>query len=265
MSNISLDFFGEKIDIAMPNNLIDLRKDIQEKFLFTKEESEEIIIKYIENLKENIISNEKDYLYFKETNIRNIFLDINETSTVYIEKLNKSKIKNQYTLLEKLTKEKEDIIEKNNKEMIIGKNQLIEIKNKINDLNSEFIKLKVKLDDVYNRSSHLKSKKENEINELREKLHLPKEDKSSLKKINIINNDDNINNQIKEYTKEFGKKILDLYKDYNKRIKSEDYYYKKGKLIENIKKYIYNLSKKNSNEIIDNIFLKNNPNKKNIQ
>ncbi len=119
MFNVSLEFFGEIIEIGIPNNLIDLRKNIKEQFCLTKEDSEEIIIKYFNNNHENIILNEKDYIEIKEGNIKNINLDISQESRIYEEIFNETK--SQYCLLEKLTKEKKDIIEKNNKEMIFGK------------------------------------------------------------------------------------------------------------------------------------------------
>ena len=104
MFNISLEFFGEIIEIKIPENLFDLRKNIKEQFALTKEDSEEIIIKYFNNNHEKIILNEKDYIVFKESNIKNIILEISQESRIYKEIFNETKI--QYSLLEKLTKEK---------------------------------------------------------------------------------------------------------------------------------------------------------------
>ena len=118
MFNISLEFFGEIIEIKIPENLFDLRKNIKEQFALTKEDSEEIIIKYFNNNHETIILNEKDYIEFKESNIKNIILEISQESRIYKEIFNETKI--QYSLLEKLTKEKKN--ENNNKDKKLKEN-----------------------------------------------------------------------------------------------------------------------------------------------
>ena len=254
MFNISLEFFGEIIEIKIPENLFDLRKNIKEQFALTKEDSEEIIIKYFNNNHETIILNEKDYIEFKESNIKNIILDISQESRIYKEIFNETKI--QYSLLEKLTKEKKDIIEKNNKEMIFGKNKLIEIKNQINDLKLEFKELKVKLNNIYENNSKLNLEKEKEINELREQLNLPKEENNPFKILNLISEEEKEKNKINEYTKELRKNILNVYEEFSERIKSESYSFKQKQEIQNLKKYIYKISETICNQIIENIFLK---------
>ena len=254
MFNISLDFFGEIIEIKIPENLFDLRKNIKEQFALTKEDSEEIIIKYFNNNHETIILNEKDYIEFKESNIKNIILDISQESRIHKEIFNETKI--QYSLLEKLTKEKKDIIEKNNKEMIFGKNKLIEIKNQINDLKLEFKELKVKLNNIYENNSKLNLEKEKEINELREQLNLPKEENNPFKILNLISEEEKEKNKINEYTKELRKNILNVYEEFSERIKSESYSFKQKQEIQNLKKYIYKISETICNQIIENIFLK---------
>ena len=254
MFNISLEFFGEIIEIKIPENLFDLRKNIKEQFALTKEDSEEIIIKYFNNNHEKIILNEKDYIVFKESNIKNIILEISQESRIYKEIFNETKI--QYSLLEKLTKEKKDIIEKNNKEMIFGKNKLIEIKNQINDLKLEFKELKVKLNNIYENNSKLNLEKEKEINELREQLNLPKEENNPFKILNLISEEEKEKNKINEYTKELRKNILNVYEEFSERIKSESYSFKQKQEIQNLKKNIYKISETICNQIIENIFLK---------
>ena len=51
-----------------------------------------------------LLLNEKDYIKFKEGNIKNIILDISQESRIYKEIFKETK--SQYYLLEKLTKEK---------------------------------------------------------------------------------------------------------------------------------------------------------------
>ena len=56
-------------------------------------------------------------------------------------------------------------------------------------------------------------------------------------------------NKIKEFTKELGKNILNLYEEFSERIKSESYFLIKNQEIQNLIKAIYKISEKICNQI----------------
>ena len=50
MNNLSLNFFGEIVNIKIPETLANLRQQISEKFLFSPSETAEILITYGKDL-----------------------------------------------------------------------------------------------------------------------------------------------------------------------------------------------------------------------
>ncbi len=74
--------------------------------------------------------------------------------------------------------------------------------------------------------------------------------------MNSVGELENEKNKIKEFTKELGKNILNLYEEFSERIKSESYFFIKNQEIQNLIKAIYKISEKICNQITENIFSK---------
>ena len=138
MEKLILNFYGETITINVPANLETLRKIISEQFLFFPSDVAEIIIGYKKDLNSIIIKTEEDFRNFLKEKINQINLDISQESRIY--KQNYNKIENEKTLkeeLENLIKEKQEIYQKGNLELIEGKKIIKEIKIKIKELKEE--------------------------------------------------------------------------------------------------------------------------------
>lgn len=254
MRKITLDFFGEKEDIILPFNLMNLRKAIEYHFLLSSIDANEIIIKYIKDSKSIIISNENIYNDFKRENINYIYLDISEESRIYLENLNQIKDKESLiNQLEILKKEKKQIIEKSNLEMTRGKEKLISIKKKINELNKEFNDLQIELNAIYEKNLKLKTEKEKEINRISEMLKIDLDEKSTLLKLKINHKnqeEENIKQEIKQISKKFSKKIYNFYANLNNNNYKSD----------NSKQYFYEILKQYSDTLVEKIILKTNEN-----
>jgi chromosome segregation ATPase len=254
MRKITLDFFGEKEDIVLPFNLYFLRKEIEYNYLLSPLDANEVIIKYIKDSKSIIISNDNIYKEFKKENINYIYLDISTESRIYLENFNE--IKENESLIKKLEilkQEKKEIIEKNNLAMTNGKEKLVNIKNKITELNKEFNSLKIELNAIYEKNLKLKTEKENEINRISEILKIPLDEKSTLLKLKIHHHnkeDEYIKQEIKEISKKFSKKIYQFYTNLDNNEHS----------IGNLKQYFYEILKQYSDELDEKIILKKNEN-----
>ena len=138
MNNFSINFFGEIAEIPIPYDLSSLREKISEKFLFSKEDAEELIIKYNKNLKTKQIKTEKDFQKFIKDKIFQIELDIDQKSQIFQQNL--------IQIQKEIEDKKELVILINRNEEL--KNKLIEVKNKskgqIEKLNLKWKDLEIK-------------------------------------------------------------------------------------------------------------------------
>ncbi len=252
MKKICLNFFGEKAEINIPTNLEALRKAIQEQFLFSPSDAAEVMIGYMKDLKTKIIKTEEDFRNFIKEKINQINLDISEESRIYQENLKEveneeTKLKNE---LDILTKEKNKIVEANNKEMLEGKVKLDDLTKKINELRNEYKKVSTNLINVFNKNNIAVKEKEMKINEIRKKLNLPQLKEKKLKKIK---------KEKKEIKKEIKKEVK---KEVKKVTKKEEEKKKDFISINQVNEYVQNLTKKLSdfvNEQKKNIDLKDIP------
>ena len=252
MKKISLNFFGEKAEINIPTNLESLRKAIQDQFLFSPSDAAEVMIGYMKDLKTKIIKTEEDFRNFIKEKINQINLDISEESRIYQENLKEveneeTKLKNE---LDILTKEKNKIVEANNKEMLEGKVKLDDLTKKINELRNEYKKVSTNLINVFNKNNIAVKEKEMKINEIRKKLNLPQLKEKKLKKIK---------KEKKEIKKEIKKEVK---KEVKKVTKKEEEKKKDFISINQVNEYVQNLTKKLSdfvNEQKKNIDLKDIP------
>ena len=64
MNKLSLNFFGEKVEVNLPETLASLRKNISEKFCFSPSDTAELVITYAKDLGKKIIETENDFKEF---------------------------------------------------------------------------------------------------------------------------------------------------------------------------------------------------------
>ena len=109
MNNLSLNFFGEKVDIKIPDSLATLRQQISEKFLFSPSEAAEILISYGKDLGKRLIQTENDFEDFIKKKILNVDLDVDPNSQIFqksLLKLQTESEENKKNLEEMLETEK---------------------------------------------------------------------------------------------------------------------------------------------------------------
>ena len=201
MNNLSLNFFGEIVNIKIPETLANLRQQISEKFLFSPSETAEILISYGKDLGKKLIETEKDFEDFVKKKIFKIDLDVDPKSQIFQESLlklkteseeNKKKLEEILKEIEEIKKQKKakkedakivlDEFTKNVKELEKKKKDIIaqldkEIKEKTIEINN--IK-KNSEQDI--KSLDSKEKELDKVaNSLKEKLGIPVEKKPKLK------------------------------------------------------------------------------------
>ena len=197
MNNLSLNFFGEKVDIKIPDSLVTLRQQISEKFLFSPSEAAEILISYGKDLGKRLIQTENDFEDFIKKKILNVDLDVDPNSQIFQKSLlklqteseeNKKNLEEMLKQIDEVKKKKEtkkeeakcviDEFDRTIKELEKKKKEMIQqIDNEIKFTTSEMNKVKK------NSEKEIKSleKKENDLNKkadsLKVKLGIPVEKK----------------------------------------------------------------------------------------
>ena len=116
MNNLSLNFFGEKVDIKIPDSLATLRQQISEKFLFSPSEAAEILISYGKDLGKRLIQTENDFEDFIKKKILNVDLDVDPNSQIFQKSLlklqteseeNKKNLEEMLKQIDEVKKQKE--------------------------------------------------------------------------------------------------------------------------------------------------------------
>lgn len=204
MNNLSINFFGEIAEIPIPYDLSSLREKISEKFLFSKEDAEELIIKYNKNLKTKQIKTEKDFQKFIKDKIFQIELDIDQKSQIFQQNL--------IQIQKEIDDKKELVMLINRNEEL--KNKLIEVKNKskgqIEKLNLKWKDLEIKKEKYLSVINSYKKIYEELIEAI--KKNAEHDEKSINKEMKTINEKiNNLQNGI-QFPKE--KKMIN-YKDNN--------------------------------------------------
>ena len=115
-NNLSLNFFGEKVDIKIPETLANLRQQISEKFLFSPSEAAEILITYGKDIGKKIIQTEKDFEDFIKKKIFKVDLDVDPKSQIFQKSLlklqteseeNKNKLEQTLKQIAEIKKQKD--------------------------------------------------------------------------------------------------------------------------------------------------------------
>ena len=197
MDKLSLNFFGEQVEVNLPETLASLRKNISEKFCFSPSDTAELIITYAKDLGKKIIETENDFEEFIKSKIGKIDLDVDPNSQIYQKSLiklqtetetDKKELENLLTKSKELKTEKDSKLSEAKKKMdeLAKKRKEMEKKRKecimkfdreIKKIKSEICKIKKQADTEIKKID----KKENDLNksidEIKTKLGLPVEKK----------------------------------------------------------------------------------------
>ena len=201
MNNLSLNFFGEKVSIKIPETLANLRQQISEKFLFSPSETAEILISYGKDLGKKIIQTEKDFEDFIKKKIFKVDLDVDPKSQIFQESLLKLKEETEENKkkLEETLKEIEEIKKQRKAKKEEAKIALNDFTKKVKELEKKKKEIINQLDKEIKENNtkinNIKKNSEQEIksldtklndldktaNSLKEKLSIPVEKKPKLK------------------------------------------------------------------------------------
>ena len=240
MNKLSLNFFGEEVEVKLPETLETLRNNISEKFLFSPSDTAELVISYAKDLGKKIIETENDFKEFIKNKVFKVDLDVDQNSQIF----QKSLIKLQ---TEKETNKKElEILLNKSQELQCEKNtKLAEAKKKIDELTKKrkqkekerkeiISKYDREIKNIKNDIAKLKTEtdseklnfslKENELNksidELKVKLGIPVEKKEKSPKLKSCKKPQ------KKENKEISdnqQKLLDTLKNWSDSLKANTY------------------------------------------
>lgn len=135
-SKLTLNLFGEIVTVDTPQNLIDLRQKISEKFVFQKSDVDELILIYTKESKNINIETEEDYKAFLDSKINKIQIDISQSSHIYQENLTKIKEEkeNDEKKYNELIKQNEEYKKLLSTKFIAQKQEIIDISKQIQEL-----------------------------------------------------------------------------------------------------------------------------------
>ena len=201
MNNLSLNFFGEKVSIKIPDSLANLRQQISEKFLFSPSEAADILISYGKDIGKKIIETEKDFEDFIKKKILNVDLDVDPKSQLYQKSLAKLQNESEENKknLEEMLKQINEIKKKKKEKKEEAKCVIDEFSRTIKELENKKKEMMRQIDNeikfnttemnkvMKSSEKEIKSldKKQKDLNKkadtLKEKLGIPVEKKPKLK------------------------------------------------------------------------------------
>ena len=203
MNKLSLNFFGELVEVKLPETLASLRQNISEKFLFSPSDTAELVISYAKDIGKKIIETENDFREFIKSKVFKLDLDVDQNSQIFqnsLIKLQTEKEKNEKELEKLLSQSKELKEEKKQKksdakkkidELIIKKKEaenkrkevMAQFDKEIKKIKSEIIAIRGQFD----LETLTITKKEDElsksIDEIKVKLGIPVEKKEKKTKM----------------------------------------------------------------------------------
>ena len=178
MEKLSLNFFGEQVEVKIPETLASLRKDISEKFLFSPSDTAELILSYAKDLGKKIIETENDFKEFIKNKVFKIDLDVDQNSQIFQKSL--IKLQNE---TEADKKELETLISKCNELKGQKESKVSEAKKKIDELLQKEQEVKKQKRELIEKLNAEIKKYKNEINKIKKKLRM-KLDKLKKRKMN---------------------------------------------------------------------------------
>ena len=197
MDKLSLNFFGEKAEVKLPETLASLRQNISDKFLFSPSDTAELVISYVKGLGKKIIETENDFKEFIKSKVFKLDLDVDQNSKIFqnsliklqneketnekeLEKLlsqskelkdqKKQKVSEAKKILEELTLRRKEA-EKKRKELIS------QLDREIKQIKSEIAKVKTQCDKEKSKFNKKEEELNKSIDELKVKLGIPVEKK----------------------------------------------------------------------------------------
>lgn len=94
-SRIRLNFYGESLEMELPDSLEKMKEIIEDQYNLEKEDVDELMIYYKDDEDKISISNELDYKQmstsFKITDILEVYIEVNENSKLYMKEIEMSK------------------------------------------------------------------------------------------------------------------------------------------------------------------------------
>ena len=203
MNKLSLNFFGEQVEVKLPESLASLRQNISEKFLFSPSDTAELVISYAKGLGKKIIETENDFKEFVKNKIFKVDLDVDQNSQIFQNSLvklqnekeaDKKELENLLSQSKELKEQKKQKISDAKKKMdeLTGMKKEIEKKKKeaMAQFDKEIKKLTTEINKIKKISDTEKlniTKKENELNksidELKTKLGIPIEKEKPKKQV----------------------------------------------------------------------------------
>ena len=251
-SKITLNLFGEIILVDTPQNLVDLKQKISEKFFFKKSDIDDLIIFYTKDSKTINIETEEDYKSFLDSKINKIKIDISHNNQIFQE--NNTKKKEEKEINEKkfneLLKQNEEYKKLLSTKFIAQKQEILDISKQIQELYTKRKKIIQAIKTEKAKIIKMKKNNDKAIAEIEKKI--------GLKNTKQNKGDDNINNN---YIYTFKQKLKQNRKIKNNCWKRENSY--QNKKIHNI-----SLEKRNSNSKINTppeIKIPNTNNKNNLK
>ena len=201
MNKLSLNFFGEQVEVNIPETLASLRKNISEKFCFSPSDTAELVITYAKDLGKKIIETENDFREFVKNKVFKVDLDVDPNSKIFqnsLVKLQEEKEADQKEL-DNLLSQSQELKSEKKKKVSEAKKKIDELtlkrketekrrKETIAKFDREIKKIKTEIDKIKKQADTEKmkiTKKENELNksidEIKVKLGIPVEKKEKLK------------------------------------------------------------------------------------
>ncbi len=108
MSSLTLNFFGEIVQVPFPKDLFALKSYIADKYMFSPEDVSEILINYLQDNTKVYISNESDFEKFKNLKITSLTLDVDQNSKLFPKENKKPENEEKKKRLEELLKIEEE-------------------------------------------------------------------------------------------------------------------------------------------------------------
>lgn len=181
MKKISLNFFGEKVDINLPTTLGSLRNLVAEQFFFDPVDVVELVISYVKDFTRTIIKTEIDFKKIFDLEIKELSLDISENSRLY-QATKQSALQedtSQFIELKKLRKTVETLHEEKEKIFQERKIELEKIRTEMKFLKMKYKKKFIEIDQAISNKTELIIETEKQIEEMETKLELPHKEKKS--------------------------------------------------------------------------------------
>lgn len=262
MNKLTLNFFGEEINIETPKTLQNLKQEIAEKFCFNPSDAAEVLVSYFNDLKKIFIQTEQDFVDFVKKKVYKIDLDISPESQLYKNSMLKLQEENETNKkdLENLIKTNEALEEKMKKYLEGKKKEIKILDEKIKALNKQRSNLVQETNKEKEKlSKEFKSNKK-KIENLQKKLGIDLGKKETKKpptaKAKLVPKKKPIVKKVAKKVEKIAKKVENKKKEEKTEEKKEEKFFNLENVTQNISKKINEIGKfvmDNANEITNKI------------